>query len=194
MSLDTVVEDIRDEARARAEEISSDADERADEIVAEAEADAEEIRAERQAAVEREIEQEREQKLSSAKLEAKQERLEARRDILEGVREQVEEEISNIEGDKREELTRTLLEAAAREFDDDTTVEVYGRAEDAALLESILEEYDDYELAGEYECLGGVVVDSDSSRISVNNTFDSVLDEVWENNLRDISSRLFEEQ
>ena len=194
MSLDTVVEDIRDEARARAEEVRSDADERADEIIAEAEADAEEIRSERQAEVERQIEQEREQKLSSAKLEAKQERLEARRDVLEDVREQVEEKISNLEGDKREELTRTLLDAAATEFDDGATVEVYGRADDADLLESILAEYDNYELTGEHECLGGVVVRSDSSRISVNNTFDSVLEEVWENNLRDISSRLFEEQ
>ncbi|MCF2241799.1 V-type ATP synthase subunit E, partial [Halobacterium salinarum] len=37
MSLETVVEDIRDEARERAKEIRADADERADEIVAEAE-------------------------------------------------------------------------------------------------------------------------------------------------------------
>jgi len=28
----------------------------------------------------------------------------------------------------------------------------------------------------------------------VNNTFDSVLDDVWEDNLRNVSERLFEEQ
>jgi len=194
MSLETVVEDIREQARARADEIRDDGQERADEIIAEAEADADEIHEERAAEVEREIEQEREQKLSSAKLEAKQERLEARRDVLEDVREQVEAEIAALDGDQREELTRALLDAAAEEFDDDATVKVHGRADDADLLESILAEYDGYELAGEYDCLGGVVVESDGSRISVNNTFDSVLDEVWENNLRDISGRLFEDQ
>ncbi|MFB6308428.1 MAG: V-type ATP synthase subunit E [Haloarculaceae archaeon] len=194
MSLETVVEDIRDEARARAEEIESDADERAEEIIEEAEADAEEIRAEREAEVERTIEQEREQKLSSAKLEAKQSRLEARREALQDVREQVEAEIADLEGDTREELTRTLLDAAAGEFDDDDTVEVYGRADDADLLEEILADYDGYEYGGEYDCLGGVVLESEGSRISVNNTFDSVLDEVWEDNLRAISDRLFEEQ
>jgi len=194
MSLDTVAEDIRDEARARADEIRSDADERAEQIIAEAEADAEEIRAERETEVEREIKQEREQKLSSAKLEAKQERLEARRDVLEDVRAQVEAEIANLEGDRREELTRTLLDAATEEFDEDATVQVYGRDDDADLLESILADYDGYEYGGEEACLGGVVVESEGSRISVDNTFDSVLDEVWENNLRDISSRLFEEQ
>jgi V/A-type H+-transporting ATPase subunit E len=194
MSLDTVVEDIRDEARARAEEIRTEAQQQADEIVAEAEADAEEIREEREREVERTIEQEREQKLSSAKLEAKQARLEARRDVLEEVRESVEEEIADLDGETREELTRTLLDAAAEEFEEGADVSVYGAAADEELLETVLADYDGFEYAGEYDCLGGVVVESDASRIRVNNTFDSVLDEVWQDNLRDISSRLFEDQ
>jgi V/A-type H+-transporting ATPase subunit E len=191
MSLDTVVEDIRDEARARAEEIEADADARAEEILDEAESDAEAIRDERQADVERTIEQEREQKVSSAKLEAKQERLEARRSILTQVREDVEEEIATLGGDTREELTRALLEDAAAEFTNDATV--YGRADDQALLEDVLEDYDDLSYAGEYDCLGGVVVEGESSRIRVNNTFDSVLETVWQDNLREISDRLFED-
>jgi V/A-type H+-transporting ATPase subunit E len=72
-------------------------------------------------------------------------------------------------------------------------VQVYGRADDQALLEELLEEYDGYEYAGEYDCLGGVVAESDQSRVRVKNTFDSILDEVWENNLREISDRLFEQ-
>jgi V/A-type H+-transporting ATPase subunit E len=193
MSLDTVVEDIRDEARARAEEIRSDADERAERIVADAEADAEEILEERQRTVERQIEQEREQALSSAKLEAKQMRLEARRDVLENVRATVERRIASME-DGREELTRALLEDAAAEFDDGGAVSVYGRADDEALLNAILAEYDGFELAGERDCLGGVVVESDRSRVRVNNTFDSVLDDVWEDNLREVSGELFDER
>jgi len=193
MSLDTVVEDIRDEARAREEEILSEADAEAEAIVAEAEEDAEEIRAEKEREVESEIEQEREQRLSSAKLEAKQERLEARRAVLEEVHEAVEQEVANLGGDTREELTRALLDAAATEFEDVDSVQVHGRADDEQLLEDILEGYDGYEFAGEYDCLGGVVVESEGSRIRVNNTFDSVLEEVWEDNLRSISEQLFEE-
>ena len=193
MSLDTVVEDIRDEARARAEEIRDEADAEAEEILAEARADAEEIREEREQETERQIEQEREQKLSGAKLEAKQSRLEAKRDILQEVRADVETAIANLE-DNREELTQALLEDAATEFDDADDVAVYGRADDQDLLESILEEYDGFEYTGEYECLGGVVVESESSRLRVKNTFDSILEEVWEDNLREISERLFEDQ
>ena len=194
MSLETVVEDIRDEARERAKEIRSDAESRADEIVADAEADAEEIRSDAEAEAEREIEREREQRLSSAKLEAKQMRLEARRDALEDVRETVEEEIAAIDGDDREELTRALIDAAADEFDADSDVSVYGRADDKALISDILDDYDGYEYAGEHDCLGGVVVESETSRVRVNNTFDSVIDDVWENNLKEISARLFDEE
>jgi len=193
MSLDTVVEDIRDEARARAEQIRSDADERAEGIVADAEADAEDILEERQQAVQRQIEQEREQTLSSAKLEAKQMRLEARRDVLQDVRETVEQRIATME-EGREELTRALLDDAATEFADDATVRVHGRADDEALITSILADYEGFEFAGERDCLGGVVVESERSRVRVNNTFDSVLDDVWEDNLREVSSELFDER
>ena len=194
MSLETVVEDIRDEARERAKEIRADAESRADDIVAEAEADADEIVAEAEADVEAEIAQEREQKLSSAKLEAKQMRLEARRDALQSVRSSVEDRIAAIDGDEREELTRELLDAASTEFGDDDEVRVYGRAGDEALISDVLDDYDGYEYAGEDDCLGGVVVESDTSRVRVNNTFDSVLEDVWENNLKAISARLFDEE
>jgi V/A-type H+-transporting ATPase subunit E len=193
MSLDTVVEDIRDEARARAEEIREESDERAEEIVAAAEEDADAIRKEAEAEAEREVAQEREQKLSGAKLEAKQARLEARRDVLADVRDTVEERIAGIEGDRREELTRALLAAAATEFEGNDEVAVYGRAGDEQLLTDVIADYDGFEYAGEYDCLGGVVVESESSRLRVNNTFDSTLEDVWEDNLKEISDRLFEQ-
>ena len=193
MSLDTVVEDIRDEARARAEAIREEAQAEADEIVAEAEADAEEIREERLAEAEATIEQEREQRVSSAKLEAKQERLEARRDALQTVREQVEAELAELAGDKREELTRALIDASAAEFDDAEVV-VHGRAADEALLEEILADYEGFSLGDDaVDCLGGVVVEAETSRVRVDNTFDSLLDTVWENNLKDVSGILFDQ-
>ncbi|ELZ30467.1 V-type ATP synthase subunit E [Halogeometricum pallidum JCM 14848] len=193
MSLDNVVEDIREEARARAEEIREDGEQRASEIVAEAESDAQELRESRKTDVERQVKQEREQALSSAKLEAKQKRLEARRDVLEDVREEVESELASLSGDRRETLTRSLLDDAADEFDAGNDVVVHGRAADKALLEDILEEYDDYSYGDSYDCLGGVVVESTQSRVRVNNTFDSVLESVWEDNLKEVSARLFDQ-
>ncbi|MDY6818644.1 MAG: V-type ATP synthase subunit E [Halobacteriales archaeon] len=192
MSLETVVEDIREEARARADEIREDAEARAEAIIADAESDAEEIIADAEQDVEQQIEQEREQRLSSANLEAKQARLEARRDMLESVRDAVEDRIESLEGDQRRDLTASLLEAAAPEFDDVDSVSVYGRADDADLIEDLCADYEGFEYAGEYDCLGGVVLESEGSRLRVNNTFDSVLEDVWDDSLRDISDQLFE--
>jgi V/A-type H+-transporting ATPase subunit E len=194
MSLDTVVEDIRDEARARAEEIRTEGRERADEIVADAESDAEEIVETREQEIERQISQRREQAISAAKLEAKQERLKARRDALETVREQTEEELASLSGDRREEFTRALLDASAAEFDAADDIVVRGRAADEAMLEAVLADYEGFSLSDEtVDCLGGVVVESQRSRVRVDNTFDSILDTVWEENLKDVSGILFDQ-
>jgi len=194
MSLDSVTEDIRDEARARAAEIRSEAEREAEEIREQARADAEEIREQREREVERRIEQERDQRLSSANLEAKQKRLATRRELLQQVRESVEDALVDLDESTREELTRELLDAASEEFDRGDDVTVYGRPDDRDLVESILEAYDGYEYGGEYDCMGGVVVESEGSRIRINNTFDSVLEDVWQDNTGGISATLFDEQ
>ena len=192
MSLDTVAEDIKDDARERGERIEREADERVEEIIADAESDADDILAERERDLETRIEQEREQKLSSAKLEAKQKRLEARRDSLAAVRERAESAVADISGDRREALTRELLDDAAREFDGGS-IEVYGRDDDADLIESILDDYEEFSHAGSVECLGGIVAENEASRVRVNNTFDSMFDAVWDEELKAVSDRLFDQ-
>lgn len=193
MSLEQVRDDIEKEARARADEIRAEAEERAEEIISAAEADAEEIKATRSAEVDDEIDQRREQALSGAKLEAKQARLEARRDVLEDVREEIEAALVDLDDETREELTESLIENAAAEFDDDDRVVVHGRADDEDLLEDLLASYDGFSVGEPVDCLGGVIVESETSRVRVNNTFDSVLESVWDDQLKDISALLFEQ-
>lgn len=193
MSLETVAEDIENRARDRAEQITAAAEDDAEEIIAQAEDDAEQIREQRLAEAERTIEQERERERSNATLEARQQRLETRRDQLGAVREAVREEIAAIDGEDRERLTRALLEDAADEIESDRAA-VYGNADDESLLETILADYEGFEYAGEQDCLGGVVVESDGSAVRVRNTFDSVLEDVWEANLGEVSERLFEDR
>ena len=192
MSLEQVRDDIEKEARARADEIRAEADEKAEAIVAEAEADAEEIKQQRADEVETEIDQKREQALSGAKLEAKQQRLEARRDVLDDVREEIEAALVELDDDTREKLTRSLIAAAAVEFDDDSVV-VHGRSDDQELIEEILSEYEGFSFGDSRDCLGGVVVESETSRVRVNNTFDSVLESDWDEQLKELSTLLFEQ-
>ena len=192
MSLETVVEDIREEAEAEAADIRAGAEEEADEIVAEAKRDAEQTLEAAEREVEQRIAREREQRLSSATLEAKQERLSARRDLLEQVYERVAERLADLPEDRKAQLTRALIDASADEFGD-AEVSVYADADDHELLEGILEDYPTYELDGEIDALGGVVLESEASRVRVNNTFDAILEGVWEDSLKGISDRLFEQ-
>lgn len=198
MTLETVVEDIREEARGRAETILAEAEAEAAEIVEEAEAAAEEIVAERKRAVDRRIDQERDQRLASAKLEAKQRRLEAKRDLLARVRADVEDELATLGDDRRRDLTATLLEDALEEFDPDAPLRVHCRSTDEDLVDDLLEAADhDLDVAGvevDLDVAGGVVVESHASRIRVDNTFDSVLEEVWSDVLKDASERLFQDR
>ena len=195
MSLDTVVEDIRKTARQEAEEIREDGQRRAEEIREQANADAEEIRKEAETNVEQRIQQEREQATSAAKLEAKQERLAARRDVLDEVRERTEQAVADLSGERRRTLTASLIAEAATEFGDEP-VSVSTRPEDHELVETILEEegYDNWTVTDERDCLGGIVAESEASRVRVNNTFDSVLADAWESNLKTVSDLLFEDE
>lgn len=188
MSLDTVVEDIRQEARKEAAAIREEADKEAEEIISQAKAEAEQIRQSAQEDVEAQIEREREQARSNAKLEARQQRLRARRDLLDAVYDSVAEALADLSGDKRRELTAALLDAARAEFSTEELV-VYGRGADEALITELLT--DNERFGGHYECLGGVVVEGPDGRIRANNTFDSLLTDIWEEQLGEISTRLF---
>ena len=191
MSLETVVEDIREKARGDAERILSESDAEGKEIIDKARKEASVNRAVGKEEISRKIELEKEQKFSSTNLAAKQKTLEKKRDLLELVRQEIENEISQIKGKEREELTGKLIESSIKEFTGVKDVVVYGNLEDEKLLKSLLKKHKGVKYGGEYECIGGVVMESESARMRVNNTFDSIIETVWTEELKNISELLF---
>ena len=191
MRLETVVEDIREKARGDAERILSESDAEGKEIIDKARKEASVNRAVGKEEISRKIELEKEQKFSSTNLAAKQKTLEKKRDLLELVRQEIENEISQIKGKEREELTGKLIESSIKEFIGVKDVFVYGNLEDEKLLKSLLKKHKGVKYGGEYECIGGVVMESESARMRVNNTFDSIIETVWTEELKNISELLF---
>ena len=191
MSLETVVEDIREKARGDAERILSESDAEGKEIIDKARKEASVNRAVGKEEISRKIELEKEQKFSSTNLAAKQKTLEKKRDLLELVRQEIENEISQIKGKEREELTGKLIESSIKEFIGVKDVFVYGNLEDEKLLKSLLKKHKGVKYGGEYEWIGGVVMESESARMRVNNTFDSIIETVWTEELKNISELLF---
>tara|TARA_A100001037_G_scaffold306786_1_gene355492 strand:+ start:2496 stop:3083 length:588 start_codon:yes stop_codon:yes gene_type:complete len=191
MSLETVVEDIRGKARGDAERILSEAKVEGEEVVDKAKKEASAIRTMGKEEITRRIELEQEQKFSSANLAAKQKTLEKKRDLLEVVRKEIENEISQIKGKEREKLTEELMKSSVKEFVGMKDVIVYGRSEDEKLIKSLLKKHKGVKYGGECECIGGIVMESESARMRVNNTFDSIIETVWTEELKNISEQLF---
>ena len=191
MGLETVVDDIKEEARARADQIVEEAEEEADEIVEDAREEAEGIKEEEKEAAEKEAEELREQELSSAKLEARKMESRERREILTQTRADARDALAELK-DGREELTRKLLDASIEELGEDSGV-VYAAEKDTEMVKELLEEYDGYSYGGTKDIIGGVVVEASDGDVSVNNSFDSVLETVWKDSLKQISERVFGE-
>ena len=192
MGLDTVVDDIRDEAREEADRIVSDAEEDRDARIAEAEEEADRILEQAEEEAESETEALREQTLSGARLEAKTMQSRARKELLDDLRGAVEDRLAALD-DGREDLTEALLDDAIEELDADAGT-VHVAEGDADLAEELLADRDGFELGGTEDVLGGVIVDSADGDVRVTNTFDAVLDRVWSDDVREITSRLLGEE
>ncbi len=191
MALETVVDDIRQEAREEAEQLLQEAEEESESILARAREEAEEIREEEDGRAEREAEEIVDETVSSARLDARKKRSEAEKDALARLRKEVEERLRNLE-DGREDLTEELLSAAVEELDADSG-RVYAADGDQELVEDLLDGYDGFTYGDEADVLGGVVVEAEEGDVRVDNSFDGVLDRVWNDDLKQISGTLLGE-
>ena len=188
MGLETVVDDIKQEARARADEIVENAEQESDEILGDARDEAESIVEQAREEAENEAEDLREQEVSSAKLEARKMVSREERDLLADLRADVRDELAALE-DGREDLTRSLLEAGVEELGDDEGA-VYVAERDEEMVQDLVDDFDGFEYGGTTDILGGVVVESAEGDVRVDNSFDSVLERVWNDSLREVSARL----
>jgi V/A-type H+-transporting ATPase subunit E len=192
MGLETVADDIKQEARARAEEIVEEAEEEKEDVLSEARQEAESLKQEAEEEAESEAESLREQEISSAKLEARKMMSREERELLADLREDVRGELADIE-QGREEMTRTLLQAGVEELDEEEAV-AYCAEDDEETVSELVDEFDGVEFGGTEEMLGGVIVESSDGRVRVDNSFDSVLETVWNDSVREVSERLLGEE
>jgi V/A-type H+-transporting ATPase subunit E len=192
MGLETVVDDIKQKARARADEIVDEAEQESDETLSEARQEAESIVEQAREEAKKEAEDLREQEVSSAKLEARKMVSREERDLLAELRADVRDELAGLE-DGREDLTRSLLEAGVEELGDEEGA-VYAAEGDEELVEDLVDDVDGFEYGGTTDVLGGVVVESADGEVRVDNSFDSVLERLWNDSLREVSARLLEDE
>jgi V/A-type H+-transporting ATPase subunit E len=191
MGLEVVVEEIREIGQKEATAIRNEANEEARRILAAAEERATSIKQEAEAEVERQVQQMEAQEASAAKLLVRREVLNAQKELLQDVFKATEESISALPDTFHEKAIRELLKKVAKEIKDGV---VFSNSRDQKAVESALSELktlSGYSYGGIVEISGGVIVKSADGQLTVDLSYQTFLDEVWESGLKDASDILF---
>jgi V/A-type H+-transporting ATPase subunit E len=186
MGLDQVVEEIREEGQQEADAIVAEAEEEAQAIREEAKANAEEEKERILEEAEKEAEAVRRRVVANAELESKKKRLNAESDVLASIRSRVESRLSNLDEEERAEAIESLVAGSgAAEFDEGA--KAWGRPADQQILEDRGFTFED-----EIDCVGGAVIESPDGSIREDLTFDTILDEIWREEIHEVASTVLE--
>ena len=181
MGLATVLERIRDSGRGEAAAIAEEARRERERILAEARGEGERLAARREAEARGQAERRRVQDLARAELDAKKLVLGAQEDVLRAVRERVRQRLG---ASGEPEALRKLLARHAAEW---RSGRVYANARDAAAVRGSV----GGSFAGTVDCLGGIVVESADGSRRLDLTYDSILEDLWGDVVREVARTLW---
>jgi V/A-type H+-transporting ATPase subunit E len=184
MSLNKVVEDILRRGEEKKREIIRLGEQERDEQLKQADKRIEEDRLKTEKRSEASILQMEQQELSSAELESKKAMLAAQRETIDDLKEQVLSALAHYPADKKKKLYSKLISKAKKELGQ---CYVYSNKEDKAVLQLPTGMTD----AGVINCHGGLVFESKDRSYRLDYRFESMLDEVWNKEMRDIYAKLF---
>ena len=190
MGLEAVVDEIKRKGDAKAAAVKAEADSQAKTIVSEANLRAQEIKlnAEKDAAVLAERIEVRE--LASANLVVKRDLLNAQKELLEKVYAGAEDAIAQLPAKTSEKAIKELLKEAAGQI---KKVEVFANAKDQKAVEAALElkTLSGFTFGGTIDIIGGVIVKSADGLITLDYSYKTFMNDVWESSLKDASEILF---
>jgi V/A-type H+-transporting ATPase subunit E len=184
MSLDKVIEKIRSTGEAEAQSIRDQAEAERESILAEARKAAEAQKKERMAAAEAARERIMTQELARAELQSKKIALAAEKEVLDLVLKTARERIAA--SPRREELVIALLRAHREEA---SSGRILSSPEDAGAVRA-----SGFAPAGTIDCLGGVVIESADGSRREDLRFETILDEVWRDSVREVADILWREE
>ena len=184
MSLNRVVEDILRRGEEKKQEIIRRGEQERDEQIQQVEKRIVEERQKAEKRVSVQISQMEQQELSSAELESKKSMLAAQRQVMEDLKEQVLDALENYPADKKKKLYSKLAAKAKKELGE---CYVYASASDNGLLQLP----SGVTVAGAIECRGGLVFESKDRNYRLDYRFESLLDEIWTKDMKEIYEKMF---
>ncbi|MDQ1274839.1 MAG: V/A-type H+/Na+-transporting ATPase subunit [Euryarchaeota archaeon] len=182
MGLEIVVKDIQEGARAEVSRIKAEGDAKASEIINEAKEMQKKMLGDSLAKAEEDLQSLHQQVISSANLEVKRITLNKRKELLDKVYNQTIEKIKSMPASKKEELLKHILNKYEA-----SGARVYSSKDS----EQIVRKLTSLTYAGNINCIGGVVLDNEDGTVRLDFTYDSILENVYEHSLKQISDRLY---
>ncbi len=188
MGLENVVSDILKSAREEVSASEADRDSEVSAIVEEATRTGERIIGEKVASAEEEATRIRKQEISGANLEVRRMMLNTRKEILDETQKQTAERLRELD-------IEPLLKSLVWSHSDDAT-RVYSSRQDQPIVERLCDELLEdkltkLEYAGNIDCIGGIVLETEDESVRLDYTFDTIVGEVSERSMKQISNILF---
>ncbi|MBM4248712.1 MAG: hypothetical protein FJ149_04640 [Euryarchaeota archaeon] len=182
MGLDEVAQEILSECRAAAEAVVGEARKEAARMTAEAGERARAVVAVRLQQAERRARQLRVQELAAAELEGKRARLAMEREMLEAAVGQAREMLSALPRERDERMLSEILRRHSAPGH-----RVFSAKRNEAFLRAI----PTVEYGGTVNCLGGILFESRDGSVRMDFTYDTMLRDLVERNMKEIARMLF---
>jgi V/A-type H+-transporting ATPase subunit E len=182
MGLESVVKGILEAGRRESQQTVSDGKKEAGTLISDAKKKGTEEMNKRVEEAEELGKKRRVQDLARAELEVKRIVLEAQKDILDMVHERAVGRLGTLASN--EAILRQLLRSYSADV---STGKVYSAEKDRMIVQSIA----GMSFAGTRPIMGGVLIESGDGKSTVNLTYDTLMQSIWENSIKEVAEVLW---
>jgi V/A-type H+-transporting ATPase subunit E len=184
MALDKVIQAILDEGKREAERIVAEGRKEAEKTLAEARKQGEHMIEEKQAEAEKLSKRMKVQETARAEIESKKLVLKAQKEFLDGVYQSALQRLSEQWSSK---LIEATIDKNASEVKNGL---VFSNERDGSMAERLARACGG-KFGGTIDCMGGIVIESSDGSVRMDYRLETILKEIWDNSVIEVSSILW---
>ncbi len=183
MSLERMIEEIRQQGQRESEEILDAARQERERMLSEVKAKGKELQSERLRQAEDQGTREEVREIARAELEARKALLQAQKEVLDEVRDAAAGRLRDLDSNDR------LLESLVEQSREDLDGLVRCNPRDVKTLQRLT----GIPVQGDLDVIGGFVIEAQAGDRRIDLTYDTFLDGLWEQAVRDVADTLWRE-
>ena len=185
MTLDDVAKSVVQKGKVEASKIVKEGGKEVLQILSEADNEVKALIEESTQKAKKEIALKREQEISSTEVESRRMTLTVEKDILQQVKDRAFQRMISAPRDRKEAMIRSLVSQAGTVISGGT---IFSNAQDA---EFVKRNAGSYTYGGNVDCAGGIVVENSAKTERLDLTYETILDDVWEEQIGKVAEILF---